>query len=90
MRHHQPQPAGIAADAVGRQHQEHGGGARLQIGEAEIRAAEHRGHARAVEKVGVALRGGQHARGFAIGLGGLPVGGTRDQAALVLHVGEQA
>ena len=37
----------------------------------------------------MALRGRQHAGGFAIRFTQVPVRGARDQAALPLHVGEQ-
>src|SRR3546814_1442970 len=45
-----------------------GCGLRLHIGEGEIRAAQHGRHARGIEKMGMALRGRQHAGCLAVGL----------------------
>ena len=59
------------------------------VGEREIRAAENLAHARAIEEMGMALRGRQHAGGFLVGLAQVAIGRARDQAALRLHVGEQ-
>ena len=55
--HHQSQPAGIGGEPVRRQDEEHGGGAALQITKIKIRMIQRRRHARAVEKVGMALGG---------------------------------
>ncbi|CAH0499274.1 hypothetical protein NVSP9465_04373 [Novosphingobium sp. CECT 9465] len=80
LRQHQAQPPGIGGEPIGRQHQIDGCGLRLHIGEGEIRAAQHGRHARGIEKMGMALRGRQHAGRFAVGLAQVAVGGTRDQA----------
>jgi len=78
---HEAQPAGIGGQAVGWQDQEHGCGAGFEVGEAEVRAGQHLRHAGAVEKMGMALGGGQHAGGFTIGLTQVTVGGARDEPA---------
>ena len=64
--YHQAQPAGIGAQAIRRQDEEHRGGARLQIPERKIRMPEGRRHARAIEEMGMALRGRENAGRFAM------------------------
>src|SRR3546814_15576957 len=45
----------------------------------------HGRHARAIKKMGMPLRGREHASTLAIGLTQVPVGGARSEAALRLH-----
>ena len=78
---HQAKPATVGADAIGRQHQEHGRRLFLQRGKVEVGASHDRGHARAVEEMRVALCRGAHAGGLAAILGQVPVGGTGDETA---------
>jgi hypothetical protein len=68
------------ARPIGRQDEEHRGVAALEIGKAEIGAAEDGDHARAVEEMGMALRGRQHAGRLAIGFAEVAVCGAGDQA----------
>ena len=53
LRDEQAQPAGIGGEPIGWQDEEHRGVAALEIGKAEIRAAEDRDHAGAVEEMGM-------------------------------------
>ena len=64
LAHQQPQPAGIGIEPIGRQAQEHGSSRVLQPCEREIGRGRAGDNARTVEKVGVALRRGQHPGGF--------------------------
>ena len=92
LRDEQAQPAGIGGQAIGRQDEEHRDVAVLEIGKAEIGSAEHGGHARAVEEMGMALRGREDASGLPIGFAQVAVCGASDQAGRVvafLHPLEQ-
>jgi hypothetical protein len=55
--HHQTQPAGIGAKAIGRENEKDSRGARLEIPEGKIPASEDRGHAETIEELRVALHG---------------------------------
>ena len=78
---HQAQPAGIGAEAIRRQDQEHRRVGVFRSPKRKIRAAEHGGHAGAIEEMGMALGGGEHAGGLAIGLADMAIGGAGDQPA---------
>lgn len=74
----QAQPSRIGGEAIGRQDEEHRSGARFQVAEREVGAAEHGGHAWAVEEMGMALRGREHAGRLAVGFAEVPVCGAGD------------
>ncbi len=80
LRHHQAQPSCIGTKAIRRQDQEHRRDFCLQIAEGKIRMSECCRHARAVEEMGVALRGRKHPGRFAMILAEMPVGGARNQS----------
>ena len=81
LRDEQTQPSGIGGEPIGRQDEEHRGVAALEIGKTEIRAAEDRDHARAVEEMGMPLRSGEDAGRFPVGFAEMAVCGAGDQAA---------
>ena len=80
LRDEQAQPARIGREAIGRQDEEDGDVAAFQIGKAEIRSAEHGGHARTVEEMGMALRGRENAGGLPVGFAEVAVRSAGDQA----------
>ena len=81
LRDHQAQPAGIRAQAIRRQDEEHGRGAGLQIPEREIRVPQDRRHAGAIEEMGVALSGREDACRLPAILAQVPVGGAGNEPA---------
>lgn len=80
MRDEQAQPARIGGQAIGRQDEEHRDVAALEIGKAEIGAAEDYDHARAVEEMGMALRGREDAGRFPVGFAEVSICRAGDQA----------
>src|SRR3546814_3138654 len=58
---------------------------RISDWSSDVCSSDRRRHARAVEKMGMALRGRQHASGFAIGLAEVAIGSAGGEAALRLH-----
>ena len=81
LRDEQAQPARIGGQAIGRQDEEHRDVAALEIGKAEIGAAEDGDHAGAVEEMGMALRGREDAGRFPVGFAEVAICGAGDQAA---------
>ena len=80
LRDEQAQPARIGGQAIGRQDEEHRDVAALEIGKAEIRAAEDGDHAGRVEEMGMALRGREDAGRLTVGFAKVTVCGAGDQA----------
>ncbi len=81
LRDEQAQPAGIGGEPIGRQDEEHRGVACLRSAKRRSDRAEDRGHARAVEEMGMALRGREDAGRFPVGFAEVAVCGAGDQAA---------
>ena len=80
LRDEQAQPSRIGGEAIGRQDEEHRDVAALEISKAEIGSAEDRDHARAVEEMGMALRGREDAGRLAVGFAEVAVCSAGDQA----------
>ena len=87
MDDHKAEPASVGVQPIWGERQREGRGFSLQVGEAEIRSPHHRGHARAIEEVGVTLRRGKDARGLPIALAEMTISSPGDQPACAAAIG---